>query len=226
MLLLEALQPHLPPPDVFKSFCVTLKKGMEYDLDNFSEKITTLGYERVPLVETEGQWSRRGDIVDVFPVSSELPVRWNGLVMTLSKFGNLTPLPNVLPWIRLSKSLSPPLVLRRIVVSALKNRDEFADLNTELNADSEFNESGNNPQQKTRLEGSRRFLGLAFTKPASLLDYLPVNTLVAIDEPEQCYAHSDRWVENAEAQWSVVNWLSYPRNYPRFISLLKMFRLK
>jgi len=28
----------------------------------------------------EGQWSRRGDIVDVFPVSSELPVRleWFG----------------------------------------------------------------------------------------------------------------------------------------------------
>jgi len=32
------------------------------------------------LVEMEGQWSRRGDIVDVFPVSSELPVRleWFG----------------------------------------------------------------------------------------------------------------------------------------------------
>jgi transcription-repair coupling factor (superfamily II helicase) len=54
-------------------------------------------------------------------------------------------------------------------------------------------------------EGSRRFLGLAFTKPASLLDYLPKNTLVVIDEPEQCYAHSDRWVENAQSQWSVVS---------------------
>jgi transcription-repair coupling factor (superfamily II helicase) len=75
-----ALQPHLPPPEAFKSFCVTLEKGMEFDLDGFGEKITLLGYERVPLVETEGQWSRRGDIVDVFPVSSELPVRleWFG----------------------------------------------------------------------------------------------------------------------------------------------------
>ncbi len=75
-----ALQPHLPPPEAFTSFCLTLKRGMEFDLNSFSEKVTILGYERVPLVETEGQWSRRGDIVDVFPVSSELPVRleWFG----------------------------------------------------------------------------------------------------------------------------------------------------
>ncbi|MBE9105870.1 transcription-repair coupling factor, partial [Nostoc cf. edaphicum LEGE 07299] len=62
-----ALQPHLPPPEVFGQFCLTLKKGMELDLNSFSEKITILGYERVPLVEMEGQWSRRGDIVDVYP---------------------------------------------------------------------------------------------------------------------------------------------------------------
>jgi transcription-repair coupling factor (superfamily II helicase) len=38
-------------------------------------------------------------------------------------------------------------------------------------------------QELGTLEGSRRFLGLAFAKPASLLDYLAENTLVAIDEP-------------------------------------------
>jgi len=42
---------------------------------------------------------------------------------------------------------------------------------------------------------------LTFDQPASLLDYLPDNTLIAIDEPEQCLAHSDRWVEHAEEQW-------------------------
>jgi len=47
-------------------------------------------------------------------------------------------------------------------------------------------------------------LGLAYTQPASLLDYLPANTLIAIDEPEQCHAHSDRWVENAEEQWVLL----------------------
>jgi len=50
---------------------------MELDSDIFAEASPS---KRVPLVEMEGQWSRRGDIVDVFPVSSELPVRleWFG----------------------------------------------------------------------------------------------------------------------------------------------------
>jgi transcription-repair coupling factor (superfamily II helicase) len=46
---------------------------------------------------------------------------------------------------------------------------------------------------------------LAFEQPASLLNYLSENTLIAIDEPEQCHAHSDRWVKNAEEQWGVGN---------------------
>ncbi|MFZ4341388.1 hypothetical protein, partial [Klebsiella pneumoniae] len=50
-----------------------------------------------------------------------------------------------------------------------------------------------------------RFLGFAFDQPASILDYLPANTLVAIDEIEQCHAHGDRWVENADEQWLLIN---------------------
>jgi transcription-repair coupling factor (superfamily II helicase) len=39
---------------------------------------------------------------------------------------------------------------------------------------------------------------MAFDHPASLLDYLPDNTVIAIDEPEQCRAHGDRWVDHAQ----------------------------
>jgi transcription-repair coupling factor (superfamily II helicase) len=51
----------------------------------------------------------------------------------------------------------------------------------------------------------RSLLGLAFPQPASLLDYLPENTLVAIDEPEQCAAHGDRWFEQVEEHWTIRN---------------------
>jgi len=56
--------------EAFKPYCLTSRDGIEPDV--FSDNLAQLGYERVPLVEMEGQWSRRGDIVDVFPVSSEL----------------------------------------------------------------------------------------------------------------------------------------------------------
>ena len=70
-----SLQPHLPPVAAFKPYCLTLKRGMSWDSKSVDEKLARLGYERVPLVETEGQWSRQGDIVDGFPVDAELPVR-------------------------------------------------------------------------------------------------------------------------------------------------------
>ncbi len=193
-----ALQPHLPPVDAFKPYCVTLNQGMTWDGKNIDEKLAQLGYERVPLVETEGQWSRRGDIVDVFPVALELPVRleWfgdeleqlrefdpatqrsldkiDGIVLTPTDFGHI-----ISQVLRTSKA--------ELIQSYLSPQEQ------------ESFEEGQS------LEGSRRFLGIAFDQPASLLDYLPENTLIVIDEPEQCAAHCDRWVEHAQEQLEELN---------------------
>ena len=76
----KALQTHLPPPDVFQDYCLNLRAGISKEIKEIDQTFARLGYERVPLVETEGQWSRRGDIVDIFPVAAELPLRleWFG----------------------------------------------------------------------------------------------------------------------------------------------------
>ncbi|MEH1843052.1 MAG: transcription-repair coupling factor [Nostoc sp.] len=191
-----ALQPHLPPPEAFGQFCLTLKRGMELDLNAFSEKITILGYERVPLVETEGQWSRRGDIVDVYPVSSEFPVRLEWFGDEIEQMREFDPVTQRSALDKVDQLILTPTSFAPIVMAALKNSYELGVMSYELNSDSELS-----TQNSSLLEGSRRFLGLAFEQPASLLNYLSENTLIAIDEPEQCHAHSDRWVENAEEQW-------------------------
>ncbi|MHC0064983.1 transcription-repair coupling factor [Nostoc sp. UIC 10890] len=195
-----ALQPHLPPPEAFEQFCLTLKKGMELDLNAFSEKITILGYERVPLVEMEGQWSRRGDIVDVFPVSSEFPVRLEWFGDEIEQIREFDPATQRSALDKVDQLILTPTSFTPIVMAALKNSAEFG----VLSAESEFN-SAPSTQHSSLIEGSRRFLGLVFEQPASLLNYLAENTLIAIDEPEQCHAHSDRWVENAQEQWGVGN---------------------
>ncbi|MCW5312307.1 transcription-repair coupling factor [Nostoc sp. KVJ3] len=195
-----ALQPHLPPPEAFGQFCLTLKRGMELDLNAFSEKITILGYERVPLVETEGQWSRRGDIVDVFPVSSEFPVRLEWFGDEIEQMREFDPATQRSALDKVDQLILTPTSFSPIVMAALKKSDELGVMSYELNSDSELS-----TQNSLLLEGSRRFLGLAFEQPASLLNYLSENTLIAIDEPEQCHAHSDRWVENAQEQWGIVH---------------------
>ncbi|MBW4684819.1 MAG: transcription-repair coupling factor [Komarekiella atlantica HA4396-MV6] len=185
-----ALQQHLPPPEAFTSFCLTLKRGMEVDLNSFSEKITILGYERVPLVETEGQWSRRGDIVDVFPVSSELPVRLEWFGDEIEQIREFDPATQRSALDKIDQLVLTPTSFAPIVMASLSRGKALP--------------CPDDTEDSALVEGSRRFLGLAFDQPASLLDYLPENTLIAIDEPEQCHAHSDRWVENAEEQWRSV----------------------
>ncbi len=192
----RSLQRHLPPISAFEPFCITLKQGMELNLGKLGEQLARLGYERMPLVEMEGQWSRRGDIIDVYPVASELPVRLELFGDELDKIREFDPATqrslDSIPQLVLTVTNFAPIVLHSL--------RELGDLSEVLESYLSAEELESVIETGT-LEGSRRFLGLAFDQPASLLDYLPDNTLVAIDEPEQCRAHSDRWLEHAEEHW-------------------------
>lgn len=49
--------------------------GQEIDLERFLQELTEFGYRRQEQVAAEGDFSRRGSIIDIFPVSFELPIR-------------------------------------------------------------------------------------------------------------------------------------------------------
>ncbi len=195
----RSLQPHLPPASAFEPFCVTLTQGKEINLDRLSEQLARLGYERVTLVEGEGQWSRRGDIIDVYPVASELPVRLELFGDELDRIREFDPTTqrslDALNQVVLTVTSFAPLVLAGLE-SLSSEPGSLSDVSEYLSAE-EFEQVN-----ATRsLEGSRRFLGVAYDQPASLLDYLPDNALVVVDEVELCRAHGDRWQEHAEEHW-------------------------
>jgi len=189
----RALQPHLPPREAFAPFCLHLTQGDELNLRSLGQTLARLGYEKVSMVETEGQWSQRGDIIDVFPVASELPVRLELFGDELEKIREFDP-GSQRSLDRVSQLILTPTGFSPIVGEALGDRS--VDLSSLLSPTEQ-----EQFDTEARLEGSRRFLGIAFDAPASLLDYLPSDTLVAIDEPEQCRAHGDRWFEHVEDHW-------------------------
>ncbi|MGB5709429.1 MAG: transcription-repair coupling factor [Waterburya sp.] len=198
----RSLQPHLPPPEVFQSYCLTLQPGMELNSKQLDESMARLGYERVSLVETEGQWNRRGDIVDIFPVSAELPVRLDWFGDELEQLKEFDPA-NQRSLDKLEELLLTPTSFSYIVANSILEHGK----SIESYLDAQELEAllvGNPP------EGMKRFLGIAFDNPASLLDYLPDNTLIAIDELDQCQAHGDRWIKVAESQWQDLD-LSLPK---------------
>ncbi len=54
---------------------ISIAAGDELDLPETEKKLAAMGYENVSQVEREGEFSVRGGILDVFPLTEEAPVR-------------------------------------------------------------------------------------------------------------------------------------------------------
>ena len=187
----RALQPHLPPPAVLSRQCLSLSRGDSIDLEALGLTLTRLGYERVGSIEQEGCWSRRGDIVDLFPVSAELPVRLEFFGDSLEKLREFDPASqrslDAIEQVRITPSGYGPLIadaLREVMPDGLE---------TLLGPEAcEQLLEGGTP------EGMRRLLALAWDQPASLLDYISPQTVIAVDERRHCLAHGQQWFDHAE----------------------------
>jgi len=54
---------------------VHIKKDMEVNRDEIEKKLHDIGYKNVSLVAEKGEYSRRGWLIDIFPSTSETPLR-------------------------------------------------------------------------------------------------------------------------------------------------------
>ena len=63
------------PIKKFKESILKFEKGRDYDYNNIPNLLVALGYERVDKVYEYGEFSVRGDIVDIFIPGYNLPVR-------------------------------------------------------------------------------------------------------------------------------------------------------
>jgi len=72
---IPALLQRIVPRSVLQQLHLQLTAGRDYDRQDLLQRLTTLGYSRVPLVEDRGTYAVRGDLVDLYPPASEQPVR-------------------------------------------------------------------------------------------------------------------------------------------------------
>lgn len=65
----------LPSPNAFKDSIVKISVGEEYDQHAFIHQLKENGYRKVTQVQTQGEFSLRGDILDIFEMSQLEPCR-------------------------------------------------------------------------------------------------------------------------------------------------------
>ncbi len=71
----EAAIRRVPEPGFFLKKGLLLEKNQEYPFDDIIETLVSYGYTREPMIETRGEFSVKGGIIDVFLPAMDDPVR-------------------------------------------------------------------------------------------------------------------------------------------------------
>jgi len=89
----DAAMQYTLPPDALLEHTLDFMAGQALPVDNLPETLTAAGYERCAQVESAGQFSVRGGIIDIWAADAAAPLRmelWGDTVDTLAYFDPLT----------------------------------------------------------------------------------------------------------------------------------------
>ena len=86
---MDAFLDGLPHPAEILKERICVSAGDAIDLTEFETRLASMGYERESQIERPGQFAVRGGILDVFPLTEELPVRielWGDEIDSIRSF--------------------------------------------------------------------------------------------------------------------------------------------
>ena len=72
---LEAFLQKLLSPEFYKQRSLVVEWGKEIDTEALAKQLVDAGYERLPVVKSRGEFSIRGGIIDIFPLTEPEPLR-------------------------------------------------------------------------------------------------------------------------------------------------------
>jgi len=202
----DALMAPQVPLSIYEESIISLKKGSDVNLTELSENLVALGYEKTYQVESPGQFSVRGDILDVFDLTEDNPVRvelWGDEIESIRSFDAESQ--------RSIESLSQVQIFpaREMILSA--ERKERGMRAIEAEADKQYElfrkefkteEAHRIKQQVKELQEDLftfqtmtnldSYLHYFYDKTGSLLDFMEADkSLLILDEPVRVKEHVD-----------------------------------
>jgi len=89
---LRAFSTPVPSPEFINDSKVCIKTGDTFNAADFANSLTSIGLLRVPATTMPGEFSVRGEVMDIYPFDSEYPIRiyidWD----TIEKISNYDPI--------------------------------------------------------------------------------------------------------------------------------------
>ncbi len=210
----HALMMKQPPSRTVKDSFHNIKEGMNIDPLALMKKWQALGYQTESIVEIPGTMGKRGGIIDIYPPTAELPAR-------IEFFGN------TIESIRLYEPANQRS-LRKVDSLTIGMATELI-LDTSLSAEQvinslDFSDCTEEGKQRIirdigalyrRQKVSEKDFYAPLFNQDSLMNYLPLETLLIIDEPVLVQrAATDLDEKAAELRQTLQSQGELPANFP------------
>ncbi len=188
----------LPPPEVFEEASLRIERGGEVSLSDIKEKLTRMGYDRVAIIESRGQFSVRGSIIDIFASDADIPYRvelFDTEVDSIRSFD-----------IDTQRSVENLKYIEVYPAEQLIRDDEAFEAAAKL-LESEYskyikkigpgeaadklvrrrNELAEYIRTATNIQLLENYLQYFYKEPSFIWDYAGDNTVIMVDDPVRCH---------------------------------------
>ncbi|MFD1706520.1 transcription-repair coupling factor [Siminovitchia sediminis] len=201
----------LPPVSVWKELQIEIETGAELDLNKKLPLLIQMGYTRSDMVSAPGEFSLRGGILDIYPLTESDPIRIELFDVEVDSIRTFS-LDDQRSKEKLSRVVIGPATespadagqllraadqLEQSLSRSLKKvKKDYTkeQLAQNIGADIEQMRNGQKPEQFFK------YTQLAYEPAASLLDYVPQDSIIVLDEFSRIQEMNER-LEKEEAEW-------------------------
>jgi transcription-repair coupling factor (superfamily II helicase) len=201
----------LPPKEMIAAAAMEVKLGDVLDINAFLTRLTELGYERVERVESKGEISVRGGIIDVYPLTAEAALRielFDDEVDSIRTFD----VESQRSMDKQSAIMIPPC--REIVADSKRfqraSQQAYELLQAQLEKMSDrtakdklLENIGYEIEQlreEQTFNGMFKYISLFYPESHTLFDYMPQDGILLLDEPARLI-ETAKQLEREEADW-------------------------
>lgn len=206
----DALMDRVPPRDTLTGNVISLRTGDVVSLDDLRLSLSNMGYESVSSVERRGQFSVRGGIIDIYPLSEEKPYRielWDDIIDSIRIFDEASQrsvdtaeMCEVYP----AGEFILTDEIRRRVISELEAeyKERCSSLREAFKTEEASRLSkafGSIREQLTEynsVSGLDSIISYIYKDTVSLLDYLPEDALIMVDQPKKTGLRAEQHFRN------------------------------
>ncbi|MNW33116.1 Transcription-repair-coupling factor [compost metagenome] len=204
---------YIPAPEVMAGAGLGIELGGTLKLDHFLNEMIELGYERVERVESRGEMSIRGGIIDFYPLTSALAYRvelFDDEVDSIRTFDpadqrSVDQIKNVLvtpckeliaSGDRLTKAAQDAVERLEAQLEKMSDRQAKIKLKEEVSREIEL------LREHVYFPEIYKYISLIYPESKTLYDYMPKDTLLILEEPARLLETS-RQLERDESEWNL-----------------------